>query len=72
MKRLKIVAESSVPYIQGVAEELGEVTYLPSEEFAPGGGEGGGLADYSEYHEVRSSASGALSGAADHLGDDRF
>lgn len=35
MKRLKIVAESSVPYIQGVAEELGEVTYLPSEEFAP-------------------------------------
>lgn len=34
MKRLKIVAESSVPYIQGVAEELGEVTYLPSEEFA--------------------------------------
>lgn len=35
MKRLKIVAECSVPYIKGVAEKLGEVTYCPSEKFTP-------------------------------------
>lgn len=35
MSRLKIVAETSVPYIRGVVEELGEVTYLPSTEFTP-------------------------------------
>lgn len=35
MKRVKIVAEASVPYVKGVLEDLGEVTYLPSEEFSP-------------------------------------
>lgn len=33
MKRLKIVAETSVPYIRGVVEQLGEVTYLLSTQF---------------------------------------
>ncbi|MDO4771116.1 4-phosphoerythronate dehydrogenase PdxB [Porphyromonas sp.] len=33
MKRPKIVAEYSVPYLRGVIEELGEVTYLPSSDF---------------------------------------
>lgn len=35
MKRVKIVAEASVPYVRGVLEDLGEVTYLPSAEFSP-------------------------------------
>lgn len=33
--RIKILAESSVPYLRGVLEHLGEVTYLPSSEFTP-------------------------------------
>ena len=32
---MKILAEYSVPYLRGVIEQLGEVTYLPSEEFSP-------------------------------------
>lgn len=35
MKPLKIIAEASVPYLRGVIEELGEVTYLPSSDFTP-------------------------------------
>lgn len=35
MSRLKIVAERSVPYIRGVVEKWGEVTYLPSSDFTP-------------------------------------
>lgn len=35
MKSIKIVAESSIPYLRGVIERLGEVTYLPSARFAP-------------------------------------
>lgn len=35
MKRIKIIAEASVPYLRGVLEELGEVQYLPSEDFTP-------------------------------------
>ncbi|MBR8806023.1 4-phosphoerythronate dehydrogenase [Porphyromonas levii] len=35
MKRVRIVAEASVPYVKGVLEDLGEVTYLPSAEFTP-------------------------------------
>lgn len=33
MRKLKILAEISIPYLKGVAEKLGEVTYLPSSEF---------------------------------------
>ncbi len=32
---IKILAEQSIPYLRGVLEELGEVTYLPSAEFTP-------------------------------------
>lgn len=32
---IHIVAEASIPYLRGVLEELGEVTYLPSEQFSP-------------------------------------
>lgn len=35
MTKIKIVAEASVPYVKGVLEDLGEVTYLPSAEFCP-------------------------------------
>lgn len=31
--RPHIIAEASLPYLRGVLEELGEVTYLPSEDF---------------------------------------
>jgi erythronate-4-phosphate dehydrogenase len=32
---MKIVAEASIPYLRGVLEELGEVTYLPNPEITP-------------------------------------
>lgn len=32
---MKILAETSVPYLRGVIEDIGQVTYLPSEEFTP-------------------------------------
>lgn len=32
---IKILAEHSIPYLRGVLEELGEVTYLPTEAFTP-------------------------------------
>lgn len=32
---MKIIAEASIPYLRGVAEELGEVTYLPNPEITP-------------------------------------
>ncbi|GAD04404.1 erythronate-4-phosphate dehydrogenase [Porphyromonas crevioricanis JCM 15906] len=32
---LQIVAEASVPYLRGVAEKLGDVHYLPNEDFSP-------------------------------------
>lgn len=32
-ERLRIVVEASIPYLRGVVEELGEVTYLPSPHF---------------------------------------
>ena len=35
MEPLKIIAEHSVPYLRGVIESLGEVTYLPSSDFTP-------------------------------------
>lgn len=35
MKPLKIIAEHSVPYLRGVIEQVGEVTYLPSSDFTP-------------------------------------
>ncbi|MDY6121486.1 MAG: 4-phosphoerythronate dehydrogenase [Porphyromonas sp.] len=33
--KLKIVAEASIPYLRGTAEVLGEVCYLPNEDFSP-------------------------------------
>lgn len=32
---IKILTEHSIPYLRGVLEELGEVTYLPTEAFTP-------------------------------------
>lgn len=32
---MKILAEASVPYLKGVIEDMGEVTYLPSNQFTP-------------------------------------
>lgn len=34
-KDINILAESTVPYLRGVLERLGKVTYLPSAEFTP-------------------------------------
>lgn len=33
MKPIQIIAEASIPYLRGVIEQLGQVTYLPSHEF---------------------------------------
>ncbi|MDR1742767.1 MAG: 4-phosphoerythronate dehydrogenase PdxB [Dysgonamonadaceae bacterium] len=33
MNRLKILADAHIPYLQGVAEQFGEVTYLPGNQF---------------------------------------
>ena len=33
MKELRILAESSIPYLKGSLEKLGQVAYLPSKEF---------------------------------------
>ena len=35
MKRLKIVADNTVPYLKGVLEPVAEVVYLPSRSFTP-------------------------------------
>lgn len=35
MRQLNIIAEASIPYLRGAIEELGNVTYLPSEQFTP-------------------------------------
>lgn len=35
MRRPKIVVESSIPYLRGLAEQYAEVDYLPSVEFSP-------------------------------------
>lgn len=35
MKPIHIIAETSIPYLRGVIEQLGRVTYLPSEDFTP-------------------------------------
>ncbi|MDO5035666.1 MAG: 4-phosphoerythronate dehydrogenase [Porphyromonas sp.] len=34
MARIKIIAEESIPYLKGVLEELGKVTYLPNSQFS--------------------------------------
>ncbi len=35
MSKIKIVAEASIPYLKGVVESMGDVSYLPSWEFTP-------------------------------------
>lgn len=35
MKRLKIVADNTIPYLKGIAEPIAEMTYLDSHEFTP-------------------------------------